>query len=314
MLGSVAACELEAEPGVVIPDGVKAVPSHSVERWELALHWTSLAIVIVLLLQQLALLIAYGLAHLKKIFNVLDICVLLVALGLELGLHGNDAPGVIVVLLFWRVVRVIHGGLATAETTEHERSVLLHALAAERRAHTLAISRISAFARVQAFRRAATVVSRWYARRKGWPVGRARVAARAAGRLALSYDPAIPATFERRREALRLRRLQPQPGRAAATAATVSAAASSNVAAAAGGASSTRPLAAASGAPFIDAVDQVVLQLLPAGGVAAGAGTAAGHAPAVTAGAAGAEGHAPACDRSRRPSPAPTSVTAVAWS
>lgn len=316
MLGSVAACELEAEPGVVVPEGVKAVPSHSVERWELALHWTSLAIVILLLLQQAALLVAYGVAHLKKIFNVLDICVLLVALGLELGLHGNDAPGIIVLLLFWRVVRVIHGFLATAETTEHERSVLLHALAAERRAHTLDISRINAFARVQAFRRAARVTSRWYARRKGWPVGRARVAARAAGRLALAYDPAIPATFERRREALRLRR------RAAAATASVPAPvqilapAPANVelpAAAAGSSSVTAasPQAAASGSvDQIDPVDQIVVQLLPAAGP--------GHAPAAASeagtgtGAGAAAGHAG--DRGRRPSPAPTAVTSVAWS
>lgn len=259
MLGSVAGCQLEAEPGVIIPDGVSAVPAHRVEKWELALHWTSLAIVIVLLLQQVALLIAYGFAHLKKLFNILDICVLLVALGLELGLHGNDAPGIIVLLLFWRVVRVIHGFLATAETTEHERAVLLHALAAERRAHALDVSRINAFSRVQSYRRAARMISRWYARRKGWPVGRARVAARASGHLALAYDPAVPASFERRRETLRRLRL-----RAVASAGAGAPATASTGTAVLGAPTAPEAAAVSSAPPPAPArPEQVVVRLLP---------------------------------------------------
>jgi hypothetical protein len=60
MLASVAGCELEAKPGVVVPDGVKAVPAHRVHTWETALHWISISIVCVLLLQQAVLLVAYG--------------------------------------------------------------------------------------------------------------------------------------------------------------------------------------------------------------------------------------------------------------
>jgi hypothetical protein len=198
MLGSVAGCRMEAEGGA-LPDGVKAAPVDRVEHWEAGLHWTSIAIVIALLAQQALLFLSYGLVHFTKLFNCLDLVVLVVALGLELGLHGDDAPGIIVVVLGWRVVRVAHGFLATAETTEHERHVLLHALAREQRMHRVDISVEGAFMRLQTFRLSARRIQRWYCRRKGLPTGIARTAMRASGRLPPCYDPAIPATFRRQR-------------------------------------------------------------------------------------------------------------------
>jgi len=197
MLGSVAGCRVEAEGGA-LPDGVKAVPLDRVEHWEAGLHWTSIAIVIALLTQQALLFLSYGLVHFTKLFNCLDLVILVVALGLELGLHGDDAPGIIVVVLGWRVVRVVHGFLATAETTEHERHILLHALAKEQRQHRVDVSVEGAFTRLQTFRLSARRIQRWYCRRKGWPIGTARAAMRASGRLSPCYDPAIPATFRQR--------------------------------------------------------------------------------------------------------------------
>jgi hypothetical protein len=96
-----------------------------VEAWDAGLGWVSRAIVIALLAYTLLLLVAFGLSFFTKWAYVLDLAVLTTALALELQ-HvdrehgGGDETGLIAVLLSWRVIRILHGVVATAESQDSE--------------------------------------------------------------------------------------------------------------------------------------------------------------------------------------------------
>jgi hypothetical protein len=126
-------------------------------RWGEGLSWASRSILFILLLHLLALMVAFGGAFWRKWAYVVDLVIVCVALGLEMAhlhmelleeqRHGGgashladpakaaDADGIpaalagdggalIVVLLCWRVVRIIHGFAVTgaAHTDEQELS------------------------------------------------------------------------------------------------------------------------------------------------------------------------------------------------
>ena len=116
-------------------------------HWGEGLSWSSRSILFVLLAHQLLLMLAFGCQFFKKAAYVLDLVIVCVALGLEMahlalelaeaaahgaGGHGNDdghghshdAPAateglmgdggtLIIVLLCWRVVRIVHGFAVT---------------------------------------------------------------------------------------------------------------------------------------------------------------------------------------------------------
>ena len=120
--------------------------------WEDALSWISRALLLVLLLHQLVLIVAFGRSFFRKLTYALDLLIVCVALALEaahlsiemkhagdaVGAHDaghgdhdaasdkahgpDDASAIIVVLLSWRVVRVIHGFLMTATAHAHDDS------------------------------------------------------------------------------------------------------------------------------------------------------------------------------------------------
>ena len=124
-------------------------------QWGEGLSWASRSILLVLLLHLIALMVAFGGAFFKKWAYLVDLLIVCVALSLEMahlvlelqhGAHGgashlagpalgasedpHDIPGglagdggaLIIVLLSWRVVRIIHGFAVTgaAHTDEQE--------------------------------------------------------------------------------------------------------------------------------------------------------------------------------------------------
>lgn len=93
--------------------------------WVKALGWVSKSVLLVLLAQQLVLFGCFGFAYLRKLPYVVDLAVCCVAVGLEFGAlareaHGKEegnsaASSLVIVLLTWRVVRIVHGFAVTAQ-------------------------------------------------------------------------------------------------------------------------------------------------------------------------------------------------------
>ncbi len=111
-------------------------------HWGEGLSWTSRSILLLLLLHQVGLMVAYGAAYFKKWAYVIDLLIVAVALGLEMahlaeelqhkGGHRRalspaegskdsswqgtpeEASNLIIVLLTWRIVRVVHGFAVTS--------------------------------------------------------------------------------------------------------------------------------------------------------------------------------------------------------
>ena len=111
---------------------------HRMESWAFALSWTSRALVFFLFAREIMLLFMKGIDYFRSIGHVADMIILTVAMGLEIGMlveeqkkknqstHSSlekdtgaeEAGNIIVVLLAWRVVRVLHGLYLTAEDAE----------------------------------------------------------------------------------------------------------------------------------------------------------------------------------------------------
>jgi len=111
--------------------------------WGESLAWISRSILFILLIHQLALIACFGCSYFKKLAYVIDLAIVAVALALEMthlaleiqeenshssGAGGHDehhetsahtgpedGTNLIIVLLVWRIVRVIHGFTVTAE-------------------------------------------------------------------------------------------------------------------------------------------------------------------------------------------------------
>ena len=139
------ACEVILRDVCPTPQGGFAQGSweyYRVRRWGEGLSWTSRSILLLLLLHQGGLMVAYGCSYFKKFAYVVDLLIVAVALGLEMAhlaeevQHGgshrmralaapaaaddhhddtpDEASNLIIVLLAWRVVRVLHGFAITS--------------------------------------------------------------------------------------------------------------------------------------------------------------------------------------------------------
>ena len=86
---------------------------------ENVLHVMSVTILFIFLFQICLLVVAYGSNFFKNPFFMLDAVVVIVALVLEIGFHVREGA-LFVVLLSWRVVRIIHGFYTTVEIQHKE--------------------------------------------------------------------------------------------------------------------------------------------------------------------------------------------------
>jgi len=146
-------CEVMIRNVCVAPPAGSA-DEERLHEWGEGLSWASRSILFVLLLHLVALMAAFGAAFFKKAAYVIDLLIVCVALGLEMahlalelraeashggggashlgaeseGAHdipaglAGDGGALIIVLLCWRVVRIIHGFAVTgaAHTDEQE--------------------------------------------------------------------------------------------------------------------------------------------------------------------------------------------------
>lgn len=96
---------------------------HQMELAERILHWISVSLLCVFLLELLLLIFVFGKFFLKHVLYVVDFCIVSASLGLELGLKTaqyQDAAAVIIFLRLWRLVRAGHGILALAQERHEE--------------------------------------------------------------------------------------------------------------------------------------------------------------------------------------------------
>lgn len=98
---------------------------HRVEQWEVSLGWISKGILFLFLIKEALLVFAVGIRlYFSTGAHVIDFVITAVAFGLEIGFfvskqYGSNSQAatlthLIVVLLVWRVVRLLHGLLETA--------------------------------------------------------------------------------------------------------------------------------------------------------------------------------------------------------
>jgi hypothetical protein len=95
---------------------------HNVEKWEAALGWISKCILLLFLLKELLLIFALcPRAYFSTPAHVLDFFITIVALALELGFSiinqasaAATLSNLVIVLLVWRVLRLLHGLLETS--------------------------------------------------------------------------------------------------------------------------------------------------------------------------------------------------------
>jgi len=111
-------------------DGFK--PGELASHLEVFLHYTSVTILFSFFGQLLLLIGLYGGLFFKNAFYVLDLVIIVVSLGIELGVHearhvlSKEVAGVteiftvlLAMVLFWRVIRILHGLIAAAEKSHH---------------------------------------------------------------------------------------------------------------------------------------------------------------------------------------------------
>ncbi len=107
----------------VCTDGVPVFPElpeasaklHQLELAERILHWISVSLLCVFLSELLTLFFVFGKYFLRHILYMVDVVIVSVSLGLELGLNTaqyQDAAAVVIFLRLWRLVRAGHGLLA----------------------------------------------------------------------------------------------------------------------------------------------------------------------------------------------------------
>jgi len=92
---------------------------------EYVLHWTSLSILFIFLAQIVLLMLAYGTNFFKNAFFLLDAVVVVTALVLELVFHVREGA-LFIVLLSWRIVRIVHGLYTTIEIQHKETNKQIH--------------------------------------------------------------------------------------------------------------------------------------------------------------------------------------------
>jgi len=133
------ACELMLRDVCVAPQDSDISGRHRMESWQEGLAWTSRGLVFILFAREVLLAIIKGYEYFKSLGHIADLVILTVAVGLEIGMlveEGNkanqskdhldkeagvqEAGSILVILLAWRVVRVLHGLYLTAEDAENE--------------------------------------------------------------------------------------------------------------------------------------------------------------------------------------------------
>lgn len=111
-------------------DGGK--PGELAETITAFLHYTSVGILFSFLAQMLLLMCLYCGLFFKNVFYVVDLVIIVVSLVIELTVHevqhriSKSAAGVsqiftalLTTVLFWRVIRIVHGLVAAAEKSHH---------------------------------------------------------------------------------------------------------------------------------------------------------------------------------------------------
>jgi len=130
------ACELMLRDVCVEPQENDISGINRMESWINGLAWTSRGLVFILFAREVLLAIMKGLEYFKSVGHIVDLVILSVAIGLEISMlveenranqskdnlekdaSVQEAGSILVVLLAWRVVRVLHGIYLTAEDAE----------------------------------------------------------------------------------------------------------------------------------------------------------------------------------------------------
>ncbi len=110
---------------------------HRVEQWEVSLGWISKGILFLFLIKEALLVFAVGIRlYFSTGAHVIDFVITAVAFGLEIGFFVSKQFGshsqaatlthLIVVLLVWRVVRLLHGLLETAFAVQNHDTELIN--------------------------------------------------------------------------------------------------------------------------------------------------------------------------------------------
>jgi len=115
--------------------------SHEQHEWHVVLHWISVSILCIFGLQIVTLMALYRLAFFKNAFYVLDFVVIGGALFCEMTTYFA-AGKLFIIILSWRMLRVVHGIMSSVELQakakeaklEAERDKLQRELNASRRA------------------------------------------------------------------------------------------------------------------------------------------------------------------------------------
>ena len=100
---------------------------HAVETAEEAMAWTTVAILGLFTLEQLAKLGVFGYGYFFSFWHALDAIIVVVSLILEILLRGvaQEAVSLLVVFRFWRLIRVMHG-VAETMALEHSENLDKH--------------------------------------------------------------------------------------------------------------------------------------------------------------------------------------------
>ncbi|CAE7830893.1 HVCN1 [Symbiodinium sp. KB8] len=109
-------------------DSVEGEVEHQnevVHHIEAALHWTSVSILGVFLVQQFLLMYALGRGYCRKYALMVDFVVIVVALVLETAI-SSTAAGFLVAVLSWRAIRLLHGIFVSIESEHHTYHKALH--------------------------------------------------------------------------------------------------------------------------------------------------------------------------------------------
>jgi len=121
--------EVESErPCPTTPGGPRGEPTvnHDLEHGEEFLHWFSISLLIIFVMENLALLWALG-RHFFTFIHLFDFSVVLVSLILELALGDENAYAGLLVLL--RLIRIVQGVVAAEQEAHiHTQSRLRHSL------------------------------------------------------------------------------------------------------------------------------------------------------------------------------------------
>eukprot|EP00949_MAST-11_sp_MAST-11-sp1_P003267 g3267.t1 len=104
--------------------------------WEYTLHYISVSILFLFAFQIFLLFVSYGLRFFRNPFFVLDAIIIGGAIVLEVGFHVSEGA-LLVLLLSWRVVRIIHGLVTTMEINHKKTHAKIHKLLSQKQEQTI---------------------------------------------------------------------------------------------------------------------------------------------------------------------------------